>query len=93
MGINSLPKKILMIKDCTFILPDNFNGSVEDAFKSFLEYRATHISDARFIDDSNIFSSFDILLHSSNKPKVCGQCGIYELVNGKYQLADNQRDL
>ena len=90
MGRRVLPKKILMVKDCTFILPDDFDGTVEDAFSEFLKYRADHLNDAKYIDDSNIFSTFDILLHSGKEPRVCGQYAIYELVDGKYQMVDNQ---
>lgn len=89
MGRDTLPKKILMIKDCTFILPDDFQGTLEDAFEQFLRYRADHLKNASYVDDANIFSTFDILLHSGQEPKVCGQYAIYELINGKYQLIDN----
>lgn len=86
----NLPKKILMVKDCTFILPDDFNGTLEEAFSNFLEYRAKHLDEAKHVDDSNIFSTFDVLLHSGSEPRVCGQYGIYELVDGRYKLTDNQ---
>lgn len=88
MKRDNLPKKILMIKDCTFILPDNFNGSIEEAFNKFLEYRSTHLQNAQFIDDGNLFSAFDVLLHSGDTPKVCGQYAIYELIDGKYRISD-----
>ena len=88
MGRDTLPKKILMIKDCTFILPDNFEGTLEDAFDAFLEYRKSNLKNAQFIDDGNLFSTFDVLLHSGEKPKVCGQYAIYELVDGKYRIVD-----
>ena len=90
MRRENLPKKILMIKDCTFILPDDFDGTLEDAFSKFLEYRSSNLDNAKYIDDSNIFSTFDVLLHSGSEPKACGQYGIYELVDGRYKLADNQ---
>ena len=90
-GRNTLPKKILIIKDCTFILPDDFHGSAEEAFEDFLKYRAAHIEDASYYDDSNLFSTFDILLHSGAKPRVCGQYAIYELVDGKYRPINNDQ--
>lgn len=86
----SLPKKILMIKDCTFILPDDFDGTLEDAFSAFLKYRADHLQGAARVDDSNMFSTFDILLHSEEDVKVCGQYAIYELIGGKYRIIDNK---
>ena len=76
MGRDALPKKILMIKDCTFILPDDFSGTIEDAFDNFLKYRSGHLQNAQFVDDSNLFSTFDVLLHSGNEPKACGQYAI-----------------
>ena len=88
MERQTLPKKILLIKDCTFILPDDFEGSYEDAFSKFLEYHKKHLKDAIAVDDSNIFSTFDILLHSNKSSKVCGQYAVYELVDGKYQVMD-----
>ena len=88
MGREALPKKLLMIKDCTYILPDDFNGTIEDAFDHFLRYRASHLKDAQYIDDSNLFSTFDVLLHSGDEPRVCGQYAIYELVDGKYKLSE-----
>lgn len=78
-----------MIKDCTFILPDDFEGSLEDAFSQFLNYRTDHLKNAKHVDDSNIFSTFDILLHSRQQSKVCGQYAIYELVDGKYRLVED----
>lgn len=89
MEKDTLPKKILMVKDCTFILPDGFDGTLEDAFTEFLEYRVKHLSEAKYIDDSGIFSTFDILMHSGKKPRVCGQYAMYELVDGKYRIIDN----
>jgi hypothetical protein len=90
MSRENLPKKILMIKDCTFILPDDYDGTLEEAFSEFLEYRANNLHDAKYIDDSNLFSTFDILLHSGKKPRACGQYALYELVDGKYKLVDNK---
>lgn len=91
MERQSLPKKILMIKDCTFILPDDFDGSTSEAFTKFLEYHQKHLKDAIAVDDANIFSTFDILLHSDSASKVCGQYGIYELIDGRYQIVDAEK--
>ena len=87
----TLPKKILMIKDCTFILPEDFSGSLEEAFTEFLKYREAHLDGATRIDDSNIFSTFDILMHSAKDAKACGQYAIYELVNGSYRILNNDQ--
>lgn len=79
-----------MIKDCTFILPEDFNGSLEDAFTEFLKYRTSHLDGASRVDDSNIFSTFDILMHSNKDAKVCGQYAIYELVDGSYHILNSE---
>ena len=87
MSKNKLPKKILVIKDCTFILPDDFEGTVEDAFNELLKYRNAHLQDGRYLDDDQLFSSFDILLHSVVKSKCCAHYALYELVDGvKYEI-------
>ena len=88
MGRSALPKKILIIKDCTFILPENFEGSLEDAFNEFLKYRAANLKNAQYVDDGNLFSTFDVLLHSGVNPRACGQYAIYELVDGKYKISE-----
>ena len=89
MNRKTLPKKVLVVKDCTFILPEDFNGTIEDAFSEFLNYRASSLPNARHVNDSNLFSTFDLLLHSEDS-RVCGQYAIYELVDGRYQLADGE---
>ena len=83
MARNKLPEKILVIKDCTFILPEDFDGNIEDAFEEFLKYREKHLVDGRNIDPQNFFSTFDLLLRARNQ-RVCGQYTLYELRDGKY---------
>ncbi len=81
------PKKILLIKNCTFILPDDFNGSLEDAFELFIKYRTENISKAKYIIKSPLFTPFDILLHLDNPNiRTCGDYAIYELIDGKYKI-------
>ena len=89
--MEELPKKILTIKDCTFILPDDFNGSVEDAFTEFLKYRESHLNDAQFADPQGLFSSFNLLMHAKNDIKVCGEYALYELKDGAYIMVDGTR--
>ena len=89
MEKDTLPKKILLVKDCTFILPDEFNGTLEEAFSEFLKYRIEHLKEANYIDDSGIFSTFDVLMHTGEKTRVCGQYAIYELVDGKYRIVND----
>ena len=85
MHKEEMPKKILIIKDCTFILPDNFDGNLEDAFREFLKYEAENVSKARFYDENSLFSTLDILLHERKNARVCGQYTIYELIDEQYK--------
>lgn len=87
MARNKLPDKILVIKDCTFILPPDFNGSLEDAFEEFLKYREKNLNKAKNVDPQNFFSTFDLLLHGQNQ-RVCGHYTMYELRDGKYVPVD-----
>lgn len=84
-----LPKHLLVIKDCTFILPPDFNGNVEDAFDEFLKYRETNLNKATYADRLGLFSAFNLLLHSQhNSARVCGQYELYRFENGEYRLID-----
>ena len=91
MAMEELPKKILLIKECTFFLPDNFNGSVEEAFTEFLKYREANLDAAKFADPQGLFSTFNILMHSKDDVKVCGEYGLYELTENGYTLVDGTR--
>lgn len=82
MSKKALPKKILVIKDCTFILPDDFEGSVDDAFDELLKYRCDNLKNGRYLDDNSLFSSFDVLLHGDDREKCCGHYALYELIDG-----------
>lgn len=88
MARHKLPEKILVIKDCTFILPEDFTGSLEDAFEEFLKYREKHLNDAKYVDPQHFFSTFDLLLRGSDQ-RVCGQYTLYKLRDGKYVPVDS----
>lgn len=91
MARSKLPEKILVIKDCTFILPDDFDGTVEDAFEAFLKYREKHLKDAKYVDHQHFFSSFNLLLHG-HKQRVCGHYSLYQLKDGKYEVVQEDSD-
>ena len=84
--MESLPKKILVIRDCTFILPDDFEGTTEDAFAAFLKYHKKHASEGKFGDSFGLFSSFNMLLYGEGNPRVCGEYAMLKLVDGKYVI-------
>ena len=85
---NELPKQILVIRDCTFILPDDFSGDLNDAFTEFLKYHSENRNKAKYFDDLNLFSTFEILMQNSPDLKVCGEYKILEHIDGKYVLKE-----
>lgn len=92
MARKKMPQKVLVIKDCTFILPDGFEGTTEDAFEEFLKYREKHLHEAQFVDKNGLFSAFSLLLHAHDKHRVCGEYMLYELKNGKYELIEETKE-
>ena len=91
MAREEIPKKFLLIKECTFILPDDFDGSLEDAFTEFLKYRASHLPEAGYYDELGLFSTYNLLVHAKGDPKVCGQYMLCELDDGHYKILDGTR--
>ena len=89
--MESLPKKILIIKDCTFILPDDFEGTTEDAFREFLDYEKTHAEKAKIGDGIGLFSTFNMLVHGDGSARTCGEYAILELINGEYHIKTNNK--
>lgn len=86
----ALPKKILLIKDLTFILPDDFNGSLSDAFNEFIRYRKEYEKNAKLIQSDNQSNSYETLISSKVNEKVCGQYGLFELTDdGTYKILDS----
>lgn len=85
----ALPKKLLIIKDLTFILPDDFNGSLSEAFIEFVKYRKHYEDTARLITEINQENSYEILISTKDKEKVCGQYGLFELTeDGTYKYIE-----
>ena len=82
-----LPKKILTIRDCTFILPDDFEGTLNEAFAEFLKYQQENHTNAKYYDDSSLLSTFSVLMQNENI-RVCGEYSILELRDGKYVITD-----
>lgn len=79
-----MPKKFLRIKEITFILPDDFDGTIEDALNLFTEYRLAHRSGARYKDPDDLLSTFDSIISSKLDERVCGEEAIYELIGDMY---------
>lgn len=79
------PKKVLHIYDSAFALPDDFNGSIQDAMKLFLEYHEKMLKQHKEgvqIDQSRLFTPMGVLAvaHENNDNlKCCVEARIYEL--------------
>lgn len=87
----NLPKKILRIKDFTFILPDDFVGSFEDALNSFMDYTTEKLNPEAEKGVPDVYSSVRTLFSSENAERVCGSYGIFEFdtTTGKYELIES----
>lgn len=91
--MEELPKKILIIRDCSFILPEDFDGNTDDAFREFLKYQSEHSKDAHFTADSfGLFSTFTMLLHGTGNARVCGEYALLEYKDGQYQISQGPGD-
>ena len=82
-----IPKKMLIIRDCAFILPDEFNGTLNDAFAEFLKYQQENAHNASYYDELNILSPFAILMQNRDL-RVCGQYAIVEYTEDHYALTE-----
>lgn len=82
------PKKVLHINNSAFVLPDDFNGSIQDAMKLFLQYHEKAHSNHKTefpVDPSGLFSPIGILAVGGDDIKCCVEARIYELGDdGKY---------
>lgn len=87
MDNKDLPQKILHIKECTFILPDDFNGTTEDAFRELLKYQSRYDKNAQYVDKEGLYSTFD-LLNKYNIARFCGHYSLYTLSNGEYSITE-----
>lgn len=73
-----LPKKLLKIEDLTFVLPDDFEGGLEDAFRLLIEF--IHEAMAKSIrTNKNENERLAEVLNSENNHKVEISYGIFEL--------------
>lgn len=83
------PKKILHINEVAFALPDDFNGTIRDAMKLFLEYHNKTISENTpeiKTDYSRLFTPMGILSITKDKMKCCVEAKIYELNDEGYYV-------
>ena len=82
------PKKGLQIYDAAFALPDDFDGTIQDAMKLFLEYHEKVVAEnkkEKIVDKSRLFTPLGIISVGEGDIKCCIEARIYELdENGTY---------
>ncbi len=82
------PKKVLQIYDAAFALPDDFDGTIQDAMKLFLEYHEKVVAEnkkEKIVDKSRLFTPLGIISVGEGDIKCCIEARIYELdENGTY---------
>lgn len=79
------PKKVLKVQDLIFILPDNFEGDIQNALMTLAEYLNIHIDD----DDVTKFGNNAVreLSGDSDSHRVSMEYGIFQLDDdGNYRL-------
>ena len=73
-----LPKKLLKIEDLTFVLPDDFEGGLEEAFQLLIEFIHGAMEKSIRTDKSEEERLAEIL-NSGNNRRVEISYGIFEL--------------
>ena len=87
MDNKKLPKKLLKIQDLTFILPDDFNGNLQNALMLLAAYLNIEFRNGNFTPNknSNVKSIFDDGIY--NACRVSMNYGIFEMdSDGNYRL-------
>jgi hypothetical protein len=87
MGEDDLPKKILRIQELTFILPDDFDGSIFVAIDLLIKHLKSHKN--KYISDND--STMTSLLLDDKKSKLCAKYGIFENIDGEYKLVNKNK--
>lgn len=82
MEHTELPKKLLHVEDLTFVLPDDFEGGLEDAFHLLLDYIHDAMSKSVVTGKSDAERLFTVL-SAENERKMAISYGIFELGEDK----------
>lgn len=77
-----LPKKLLKIEDLTFVLPDDFEGGLEEAFQVLIDFIHDAMERSLVTDKSEDERLVEIL-NSENNRRVELSYGIFELGEDK----------
>lgn len=86
MGV---PNKMLIVKDLTFILPEDFDGNLSDALLEYVNYRNKHIKKTKALDEKNKFNSTEVVLMNNEDVKSCILYGIVEIIDDKYRIIES----
>lgn len=86
MEQSALPRKLLRVEDLTFVLPDDFEGELDDAIELLLNYLRERLCHCEITDKSEE-EKLAAILNSDNNRKVSLNYGIFEIDgDGVYQL-------
>lgn len=81
-----LPKKLLRVEDLTFVLPDDFEGGLEDAFRLLIDYIHDAMKNS-VVTSKNADERLATVLDNDTNRKVSMNYGIFELGEDKmYRL-------
>ena len=84
------PNKVLIIRDASFILPEDFNGTLHDALELFLQYEVSvNRNDDKKITQENMLTSLGTLLVSDGNFKACAEIGVFTWEDGKGYTRDD----
>lgn len=78
MDYMKLPRKLLRVEDLTFVLPDDFEGGLEDAIQLLLDYIRERMDNSERTDKSEE-EKLATLLNSENNRRVAMNYGIFEM--------------
>lgn len=82
-------QKMLIVKDLTFILPNNFEGNLSDALNEYIKYRNDNHSNLKLTDTENKYNSTEMVLMKREEIKSCILYGIVEIRDGMYRVIES----
>lgn len=76
--------KILVLQNCFFNLPDDFNGSWRDAVQLYAEYVKNDKDNIKVVKESETFKAAFDILWNDNERKHISKINVQELIDGKW---------
>lgn len=84
--MNEKPRNVLRISDLTFILPDDFEGDLQEAFQLLLDHLINNEC-LSIVHEKR--STVATLLRANDEPKLCMKYGLFTMdENGNYILKE-----